>query len=482
AHRVGVFHESDTVRGRGAWIDEGRKVIHLGNRLNVDGYPQPNSEFESDYIYPEGRKIRLALEGTVSATDAQAKQLLDINSRFSWDNKISGVLLSGWCVIAPVCGILNWRPHVWVTGESGCGKSTVVKDVVRAMLKDFSLELDGSTTEAGIRQTLGQDALPILFDEIETETLHDDQRVTAILKTIRVASSGGEIVKGSASGQVIRYTMRSCFCLSSINMSAVQRADKSRLTTLWLRKDESDDAGPRYEQLADDMKETFTPGYASAMLARTVQHLDVLLQNCESFTHAAAKVFKDRRTADQFGTMFAGAYLCESTDAISHQDAQAWIEAHGEGLESFQRQAEEKDCRALLEKICASRIDVEWTNNKGPTQRMKFTIGKAINTVAYSQGMDGEILMKEAIKDRLIEAGIRVEYDPDQGMNQTFLIANKGSDLTALLRGTPWSNNWNRTLQELPGALASEGSPKYFGHGNRQRATLIPMGLIATED
>lgn len=482
AHRIGVFHESDTIRGRGAWIDAGRKVIHLGDRLNVDGYRIDNSEIESNYIYPEGKKISLSIEQMIPATNEQAGKLIEITSRLSWDNSISGVLLSGWCVIAPVCGILDWRPHVWLTGESGCGKSTVIKDIVHALLKDFSLQLDGSTTEAGIRQTLGQDALPVLFDEIENDSQADDQRITAILKTIRVASSGGEIIKGSTSGSVTRFVVRSCFFLSSISVSAIQRADKSRLTTLWLRKDESEDAGPRYEQLADDMLETFTPMYASSMLARTVRHLDVLLHNCESFIHAASKVFKDRRTADQFGPMFAGAYLCESVEKITHQEAKDWINNRGEGLETFRRQAEEKDCRSLLEKICATRIDVEWNRGGGPTNRKRFSIGSAITEVMFRTPNEMDAGLKEAIKERLIEAGIRCDKDPEFEEVPGFMISNKGSELSAILRGSQWSNNWNRTLMELPGAEASKGGAVYFGRGNRQRATHIPFSLIQDEE
>ena len=75
----------------------------------------------------------------------------------------------------------------------------------------------------------------------------------------------------------------------------------------------------------DEINNTFTPEYASALLSRSLKNMDVLQGNIDSFVKAATKVFKSRRIADQVGTMLAGTYLCYSTSSISPEEAEKWI-------------------------------------------------------------------------------------------------------------------------------------------------------------
>ena len=154
--QAGLFDKRTAVRGRGAWLDDGRSVLHLGGKVFVDGdefYPQ---QVDSSFIYEKNHNIGFQIND--AASDKQARDLVDTLLRFSWENSLSACLLAGYCVVAPVCGILDWRPHVWVTGPSGSGKTTVLELIVKVMLGKFSIETVGSGTEAGIRQDVGQDA------------------------------------------------------------------------------------------------------------------------------------------------------------------------------------------------------------------------------------------------------------------------------------------------------------------------------------
>ena len=48
---------------------------------------------------------------------------------------------------------------------SGCGKSTVINDFVAPLLGGIALRPNGSSTEAGIRQNLNGDVVPVVIDE-----------------------------------------------------------------------------------------------------------------------------------------------------------------------------------------------------------------------------------------------------------------------------------------------------------------------------
>src|SRR3546814_8725807 len=50
ARAKGVFNP-ELLRGRGAWIDEGRTILHFGNGLIIDGEETPLTEYSGRYIY-----------------------------------------------------------------------------------------------------------------------------------------------------------------------------------------------------------------------------------------------------------------------------------------------------------------------------------------------------------------------------------------------------------------------------------------------
>jgi putative DNA primase/helicase len=77
---VGMF-DPDRLRGRGSWWDEGRCVLHLGDRLVVDGEPRPlSATLASRFHYQRGT----ALVGTGAAqplSDEEALLVLTLADR-----------------------------------------------------------------------------------------------------------------------------------------------------------------------------------------------------------------------------------------------------------------------------------------------------------------------------------------------------------------------------------------------------------------
>ena len=95
-------------------------------------------------------------------------------------------MLFGWLSIALIGGALDWRPHVFLFGPPNTGKTTL-HNLVAALLTPMVVAADGQSTEAGIRQRQGPDALPVVVDEFETDT--EARRLQSVLRLARSASS-----------------------------------------------------------------------------------------------------------------------------------------------------------------------------------------------------------------------------------------------------------------------------------------------------
>ena len=455
-YAIGLFDPHELLRGRGAWLDDNRAVLHLGSKCFVDGVKTPPRNVSSKYIYEH--QTDLSVEISKPALNKEANQLPKICSELSWENELSAAMLTGWCVIAPVCGILEWRPHIWITGPSGSGKTTVIKDIIGRIVGDMALHMEGKTTEAGIRQQLCQDARPVVFDEAEAEDESSARRMQGILDLARVASSGGKIIKGTQSGTGVSFSVRSCFCFSSINTSVQHFADESRINKLILKKDNSEKAKDKYDELDKRIKATFTPEYSAAMLARSVKYLPILQRNCKNFIDAATRVFGSRRLADQMGTMLAGYYLCFSVKEVSSEQAEEWMMKQNwtEYTDITNRQDEQR----LLEYITTRRIRVE--DSKGFHD---VNIGELI----LSASRDIDIVQQDAADRELRRHGIITDF-------QTILIANNCQPMRELLKGTAWSSDWSRPLKDLYDAEITK--VKYFAPGIKSRAVELPLSLF----
>ncbi len=165
-------YDARRLRGCGAWFDDGRVILHRGDHLVVDGTRTELNDFPSRYIYEATWASGDNGAEPLPATDA--RHLLDLSELLSWRQRVNARLFSGWCFIAPVCGALAWRPHIWLTGASGTGKSWTVQHILKPVLGRGTLEAQSSTTEAGIRQAIGTNAFPDLLDEARARTTRAD--------------------------------------------------------------------------------------------------------------------------------------------------------------------------------------------------------------------------------------------------------------------------------------------------------------------
>jgi putative DNA primase/helicase len=466
ADDIGYF-SPDIIRGSGVWReDNGDVIMHMGQKLLVNDRVLPINEYKSQYMYEATSD--LGVKHVKPLDTKEAKKLLDICKWLSWECPVYANLLAGFCVVAPICGGLEWRPHIWVTGSSGSGKSTVMKRIVKRMCGKMSLFVLGDSTAAGIRQRLGSDALPVIFDEFEGESA---QRLQELQKTIDLArqsssESGALMLKGSIGGDAMEFKIRSCFAFSAINVNVTHFADKTRISVLTLQDppvnletEEKNARYDKYQKFTEHLDATLTSEYVNAMQMRAFAMLPVILQNAEMFGKAVSNKLNSRRLGDQLGILCAGSFALESPELIDEDVAAKWVEAQDWTLAgSIDEAADHKRCLSYILQAPV-RIQNERTT-------VESSIGELIEQVCAATTID-----KKPYEDVLKRYGVKI--DPRK---KVIYIANMHTQLERILKNTPY-NSWSRLLTRLEGAKPSPNVVR-FGGSTVVRATQIPIDTV----
>lgn len=459
---VGVY-SPDRIRGRGAWWDGRRSVLHLGDQLIIDGAPAPVSDGVpgSSYVYQRLSRLH-GPSGADPLDDESAFQILDLASRFLWEVPASGLLLAGWATLAPICGALDWRPHIWLTAGSGSGKTEVLGRFIAPLIGDMGLIVAGNTTEPGIRQALRADALPVIFDEAESNERNDQQRMQAVLGLARVASSESRAhtLKGSPEGETQRYTVRSMFMMSSIATALKQGADKSRFAQLTLRNPNElpkDQRAQHWALLERDLDAFVSDAIGQRLQARTISLIPVIRQSVRVFTRAAADAFGSQRLGDQYGTLLAGAWSLTSREVATAKDADDLISAND--WTSYSQSVEVPDEQRCLERILQHQLRVE------ADRVVTRTVGELAD-LAQHYTADRLVTPNEA-QAVLGRHGLKAE-------GGELIVSNTANAVAAILRDTAWVNCWPTVLARLPGARKT-GAVRFAGAGAVSRAVALQI-------
>jgi putative DNA primase/helicase len=464
---VGVF-DPDRIRGRGAWLDDGRVVFHLGDRLIIDGAahtvlkPPPTR-----YYYEQARHLDGPSDTPLS--DDDAVRIKNIAEQFRWEVPASAHFLAGWMVLAPVCGALSWRPHIWVTGGAGTGKTTILKVFMRPLMGGVLQTATGGTTEPGLRGILKSDAIPVVFDEFEQNEAKDKQIVQNVLALARIASSeGGKIYKGTTTGGATGFEIRSMFCVSSINVSLINKADIDRFCVLGLRKDTMDKG--QWLDFEREILDVATVENGRALIARTLSHLPTIAANARTFAQALGKRF-GQRFGDQHGTLLAGAWSLEPGGG-----GLADLETADQWIATMDWEHQQHDASDADELKCRDTILQQIVRYGGG---LDASLGEMVLAVATQQSLFGRVWSE--LVPILGRYGLKVFRDGEKlpdgepAPGHHLAVANGNAQLDQLLRATPWGNGAHRSaLRRITGAL-TPSKPTHFAGIGAKRSTVIPI-------
>ena len=459
------YFTPDMIRGRGAWLDSDRVVIHAGTHLIIDGEDVSLGEEGNQYVYELAQPLSVEIHNPLTTTES--KILPDTLSKLNWLNPLDGHLLAGWLAIAPLCGILPWRPHIWVTGGTGGGKSWVFRNICMPLIGEFGLKVQADSTAAGIRQKIKLDAINLMFEEAEGETEQARMRMENVLSLMRAASAkdGAPILKGSSGGLAQQYMIRSCFAFFSI-VPQVQLGSDLRRTTIMEIANLKD--RKKFKEIQTTTDEVLTEEYGRRLQARMILNMKALLKSIKIFSEAVARYSKSSALGDQLGGMLAGWWHLENDQPITHEEAEDFCRAFVDDNNTKQAAHEDTDEMKCLQHIVSAQINFQGSNAFG-----LYSIGELIEA-CYSKG-SVPILRADADK-ALKRLGLKVALHK----HEEYLYVMNGSEwIQSRLSKTAWKSSYKTVLRRLPGAKA--GGVTRFSSGLQGRATIIPLKLFLDE-
>lgn len=465
ATKRGIY-DPRRVRGRGASLDEGRMVYHYGQALSVDGVVMDVTKIgRSRYVYEMAKSLPLPT-GSDPLSDADGQRLASVAASMRWTRPANGAMLAGWTFLAPICGALTWRPHIWITGPAGCGKSSVLNKYVDRLTRDYNLFAQGSSTEAGLRQNLQTDALPTLVDEAEKDNESEQRRVDAMLALIRQSSTEtrARTLKGTTSGGGMEFHIRSMFCLASVQVGMDNKADIDRLTMLTLQGP-ADDGGKHWAKLESELYALeLDDTLPQRMLARALANMPQIQACIKVFCLAASQRPEwTQRMADQYGTMIAGCWALQHSGVPTQEQAAQFFDSW-DWSEVVETTQDSEDSLKCLQAISECKI-----NNKGEVLSVSTLV-----SIGAGRVVEGVTTDVATAKRMLHENGMHLTSRGGLTIN------HNNTALRGLLKGSRFQTDLRGQLMRLEGAAVAP--PVAFGGCGQQRGITIPLDLLLGED
>lgn len=460
-HKRGVFH-LNKIRGRGCWNDQGVIVYHLGDRLyyNRQYHELHQNSLNSKFIYQKESRLPNIHENPLSLKEC--KKILEVIKNLKWKTPDSALMLAGWIVLAPLGGLLPWRPHVWLTGSSGSGKSYLMDRLINKLLDPMCYYFQGQTTEAGIRQSTGSSTLPVLFDEFEPNDEKTTNRVQTVLELARQSSSDSDAIvsKGTQTGQATQYKPKFAMLCSSIRTHLEFESDRNRFTVLELLRHGNDRV--EHFDLIEKIIDEISKDYGSRLFSRIIGMTDVLLENIATFGRELSIKY-NMRFGQQYGALLGACACIFYDEPVSKKEAKKFVKGMNfSGAEDIISESDEGNCLDYLIAFII-RLDIHYLDMYGkeinPKETVELSIAELINAAQSGKHSHSAI-------NRI---GLKID-------NEYLYIANKNPVLkNKIFTKSRWGSNWKDALSRIVGA--KKIGTKRFGQ-TTCRATAVPISNI----
>lgn len=475
---AGEVSPEKIVRRPGAWMDPTYGLIlHCGDAVLVGSSWREAGFRLGGYVYPAGHPQDRPADEALSARDGEA--LLDFLGSWMWERPIHAPrLILGWAAAASVCGALDWRPHVAVSGEPGSGKSSLER-LLSSLLGSF-VERLSAPTGASVRNVLDGAAKPMFVDESEPE---NPRRQRELLEMARLASTGnqGETARATGDGRVFRWHMRASFYFTGVVFQRFSHQDLTRVCRLELGSlpsGETDDG-----RLAHHRHRSLMPNFETKGAAFRRRVIDCMKdgrarRNILAFEEAIAGAGGAARLSDQMGTLLGLAQcvlsdvpIDDAVDAVTGKSAAELVSDFI--LPDFVGHDDERGPNECLNHLLTSTVmaDVQrLSGNEVRDGHRSVTVGELVAITIDEKKWANQELKRQGLAIKLYSG------DPSQPVSQYLVVANNHRQLDRIFEGTQWARGGWSQLLRLPGAIKVDRSV-YFA-GATQRGIWIPVDCL----
>lgn len=469
--------------GQGAWMDDGRVVFNSGRGLWVEGSGVMNlHEFSGERNYVVGKPCGMPdFDNPFPADAPEIWELLDIIRAICWapeGRSVSVMNMFGWLAIGPICGVLPWRPHLYLSGERGVGKSWIINNIINRIFKDYGENVKADSTESGLRNLLDGRAFPLIFDEAEGETAEDRQRMAKIIRLARHSATPGNsyVAQGvSGGGGQRQYAIASTFLMCSITPQLTASADFTRFGRAHLMGGLSHyDFVERIKGPADRLLDkTFSGRFMARMImrARDMEAVSMKMQE------GLSSYNMEQRLIDVYGTYLAGAWLLLRDDIPeSGVAAMRWVRKTFNMLDDLMSQAreisEDKDHVRLFRTLLSAERRVESMALGTRT----YTVGELIETILGGYAYEDALPTAEAVR-ALAKIGIRMgqgqELVDDKGGADCLFIHRNSTQIEKILENTPYAKSYVDVMTQAKGVRKEPKMVRF--DGTSSRIVVVPL-------
>lgn len=468
------FFKRGSERGRGAWFDDGRVVMHLGEVLIVDGQPTSPVKMKSEFYYPVSEPL-FAVKGEPALTDDEGRLIRKICRTIKWDNPLHSEMLAGWIGTAPVCGAMPWRTHFWLQGGRGAGKTMVVEQFIKPLMGGLAFYPIGNSTAAGILGELALDARPVVYDEAEAKGDEGIKRRAFLIEMLRYSSSQSSsvVVKGSAGHKSISFRVQSQYFLASIGAALTDGADQTRTLICPIRpKGASDPSFGEFDRLVAQLP----PNVHERLLRRQLKNLRTIRANADTLARIMGARLDDRRLGDQIGTLMAGDYSLTTDRRLDDATAEELVDARlSQGrLDDYVRVNERKEDTDLMEHLVSYVVRVGTRNG--------YTVDRSFGEL---MGCAAGRVSDPADKVDMAEADVAlrrlgISYERINDVAGFWIAKQKTYVANEVMKRSQFAQGWDLVLKNHRRAIQSDRQ-RSFG-GFKLHAVWLPYDVLMGEE
>lgn len=320
ASMKGKFDLQFAEKGLGVHMVGSKIIVHLGDGLVIDGHEESLGAID-DHFFTRDHRL------SFTRNCADSEQLIEWTravQEYRFEQPSDGVLFIGWLVCAMIGGALDYRPHAWVRGKAGSGKTWLVDKVVQPLMAGGWGDLLSAKMTGAALARLCQNTLPIVIDEAES-TARREGIMNDLFEIMRTASASGDgtgymIKAGAGARDVIRTQPRCCFMLLSISLAALKDSERSRISSIKLGEKGVAD----WEMVSGDIMAIMKKG--NELRSRIILSATIIKRSIATAYQALSHIFErlEERQHLHFAALFGAAIWATEGGAEPRVDDPQW--------------------------------------------------------------------------------------------------------------------------------------------------------------